>query len=153
MDPENIIKGRIAAAIVSLMFQEVNYLVINYGYENFTSYFVQLGVSREGRIAKMLLTTPSFILVNKKNGFVNLVQVKYQHTGASGRNIDWGYKKLQEYWPGGHLLLVRPIKPYFFIVTITQKGLVALPLLDSKIFSIDKNSVLKFGLFVKKFLS
>lgn len=153
MGPENIIKGRIASTIVSLMFQDANYLVINYGHENFTSYLVQLGISREGKIAKTLLATPSFILVNKKNGSVNLLQVKYQHTSASGRNIDWGYKKLQEYWSGGHLLLVRPRKPYFFLITITKKGLVALPLLDSKVFEINKNSIFKFGPLVKKFLS
>jgi len=153
MSPENIIKGRIASTIVSLMFQEANYLVINYGYENFTSYLIQLGISRESQVAKRLIATPSFILVNKKDGLVSLLQVKYQHTSASGRNIDWGYKKLQEYWPSGHLLLVHPRKPYFFLVTITQKGLVALPLLDSKVFKIDKNVILRFGPIVKKFLS
>lgn len=152
MSLENIIKGRIASIIVGLMFKDADYLVINYGHESFPGYLVQLDASKDDKIAKRLRTTPSFILVNKKDHSVALLQVKYQSAGASGRNVDWGYKKIQQYWSGGHLLLVRPRKPYFFLMAETKKGLKALPLLDSKIFRIDKKSIFKFGQLIKKFL-
>ncbi|MBZ9577665.1 hypothetical protein KJA13_01365 [Patescibacteria group bacterium] len=153
MSLENIIKGRIASIIVSLMFQNADYLVINYGHESFPGYLVQLGVSKDSKIAKMLRTTPSFILVDKKNHAVVLLQVKYQNVGASGRNVEWGYEKIQQYWPGAYLLLVRPRKPYFFLVNKTEKGLKPLPILDSKVFMIDEKLVIKFAKLVKKFLS
>jgi len=152
MNLENIIKGKIASIIVGLMFQDADYLVINYGHESYPGYLVQLGVSKDSKIAKMLRTTPSFILVNKKDHSIVLLQVKYQSAGASGRNVEWGYKKIQQYWPSGHLLLVRPRKPYFFLITKTEKGLKALPLLGSKVLIIDKKSIPKFGQLIKKFL-
>ncbi|HDZ54467.1 MAG TPA: hypothetical protein ENI19_03605 [Candidatus Nealsonbacteria bacterium] len=153
MNFESIIKGRIASIITSLMFQDADYLVVNYGHESIPDRLVQLGVSKDGKAAEVLLTSPSFIVMNKKDRSVNLLQIRYQGEGASGRNIIWRYEKMQRYWPGSHLLLVRPRKPYFFIMTVTKNGPKPIPLIDSKIFNVDKGIVLKFGQFVKKFLS
>ncbi len=150
MNSESILKGRISSLIVGLMLQEADYLVIPYN--DIPNFLIQCGISKMDKIGKKLRATPSLLIMDRDSGFTTLLFVKYQGIESKGRNIDWGYNKLVEYWPEGELLLVRPQKPYFFLVSATQKGLKALPILESDIFKLDMNLIQKFGKIVKKFI-
>ena len=151
MNTENIIKGRISNLIVSLMLQEANYLTLPYN--DTSNFLIQSGMSKIEKIGKKIRATPSLLIMNKNNGSTFLLHVKYQGIGSRGRNVDWGYKQLVEYWPESKLILVRSQKPYFLLISETQKGLKALPVIESDFLKLDQKLVEKYGKVVKKFLS
>jgi len=154
MNPESLIKGKIAAYIVSLMLQEANYIVVNYGLDGIPDHLIQLGLSKERtRAIDIQLSTPSIIVMNKRTGEIILIKVKFVGSNGTGRNVTWGLKTLKKNWPESRMIVVTS-KPSFYISTVnTKKGEQETILLKKdNMFSIDAGVVNKYGKLVRKFL-
>ena len=67
MEPDNVLKGRIAETIVSEMLQEASYFVYRFGYEGILQSLTQRGFPKmkEGDIeAEKVRTMPDFIVMD-----------------------------------------------------------------------------------------
>lgn len=153
MQPESIIKGRIAGLIVSLMFQEAGYTVFRYGYEGVPESLAQIGNLEKRKALDLILNTPHFTIVDKKEGETFLVGVRFQGSSTSGRNIPYGYEKMIQLWPVANLIVVQTTDPYFFILKEGGGKLQKVPLVDAKLFKVGKVQIKKYGLIARKFLS
>ncbi len=151
MNNENFIKGKVAALITGLMFEEAGYLVMNYGSDGIAQLLAQLGIKKGDGLTELLLSTPAFIVINEKTHIPALVQVKYRGSVSRVKNVSWGKGKLDQYWPGSYLIIVQSEQPYFSVAGETKKGFSATPLVDAQL-NISPELIEKFSLLIKKFL-
>lgn len=121
MNPESIIKGRIAEHIVELLLEDSGYKVIRIAQEG-----LLINVAREATqklshsdSAGKITTAPSFAVVDKKGKDVALVKVKFRGEKSKGGNIAHGIGQLQKYWPEAMLVVVSEKKPNFIAVSKT----------------------------------
>lgn len=146
MNYESLIKSKIASEIVSFLLQENGYLVIPYGKNDIAEYLIRIRVAKNRYITELLFNSPHFVVVDKKKEPF-LVQVKFKGREKSGRSIEWGYKKIKEYWPNTHMVVVTNEDPFFFL----SKENYIIPLTES-VFKINKKTSEKYARLVKKIL-
>ena len=114
--PENMIKGRIAEAIIEELLKASGNDVYRFGYESILQNLVQRGSNfdRRNKNAHQVQSIPDFVVLNAEgNNF--FLEVKFR------ANPDWLIKdprlrRTMEYWQP-KLILVTVVKPYFRIVT------------------------------------
>ena len=147
MNVESLIKSRIAGLIVNLMLQESGYTIVPYSSDDILGRLVQARISKESKVSKILLNMPTFIIIGKNKEPI-LLKVKFKGKNKTGRNIDWGYKQINEYWPNTYMVIVTNKDPYFYL---TEKDQI-IPL-EKSVFSINKKTSDKFARLVEKFLS
>jgi len=145
MNTESYIKSNIANQIVSLMLQKEGYDVVLFRDNNMLDRLVQVGVTKNN-ITKLLLSTPSFIVVDKK-GNSSFVAVKFVGQGKSGRNIKWGIKQVKTFWPKCSMIIVTNNGPFFYVSD--GNGLVEI---DKSKFKVNKKTSKEFARLVEKFL-
>lgn len=123
VNPESLIKGRIAESFVELLFEESGYKVVRIAREGLLN-----GMSREdtrhfikSQSAGQVLTAPSFVVIDKKGENVALVKVKFKAAKSRGNNIAYGVGQLKKYWPEALLVVVAADEPYFSVVDRNQK--------------------------------
>ena len=80
-----LIKGRIAEAIVTELFTLSGYAVHPFGVEHIAPSIVRIGA--KGRVANMLRKSPD-LLVQDESGSLFLIEVKYRVNGAAGFKTD-----------------------------------------------------------------
>lgn len=146
MNAEGLIKSRIATFIVNLMLQESGYTVVSYGSDDILGRLIQAGINKESKVSRILLNMPTFIVVGKNKEPI-LLKVKFKGRKKSGRNIEWGYKQINEYWPNTLMMIVANEEPYFYF---TEKGQPLL--LERSILNVNKKTSDKFARLVEKFL-
>lgn len=147
MNIESLIKSKIAVLIVNFILQDSGYTVIPYGSEDILGRLVQAGIKKNSEVSKILFNMPSFIVIDKKKEPVFL-KVKFKSKNKPGRNIDWGYKQINEYWPNTYMVIVTNENPYFYLI---EKGQIIS--LAESVFNVNKKTSDKFARLVKKFLS
>jgi len=145
MNAEGLIKLRIAAFIVNLMLQENGYTVISYGSDDILWRLIQVKINKENKVSRILLNMPTFIVIGKNRKPI-LLKVKFKGKNKSGRNIDWGHKQMNEYWPDAYMIIVTNEQLYFYLA----KGESIIQL--KSVFNINKKTNDKFVRLVKKFL-
>jgi hypothetical protein len=114
--PENMIKGRIAEAIIEELLKASGNDVYRFGYESILQNLVQnnSNFDRRNKNAHQLKSIPDFVVLNSDgNNF--FLEVKFR------ANLYWvtkdqHLKHSMEYWQP-KLILVTASKPYFRIVT------------------------------------
>jgi len=114
--PENMIKGRIAEAIIEELLKASENDVYRFGYESILQNLVQKGSNfdRRNKNAHQVKSIPDFVVLNSEgNNF--FLEVKFR------ANLNWVtkdqyLKHSMEYWQP-KLILVTVTKPYFRIVT------------------------------------
>lgn len=157
MNPESIIKGRIAETIVGLIFEDAGYSVFRYGHENMPQSLIQYCLPKIGKglpATERILTTPTFIIIGNKNQ-TTFIKIKFQKDVKSGGNIKWGIEKLAYYWPETNLIIVRSKPPYFLIGNVMDlfHGKKIMPLKESASFIIGEDIIKKYELLVRRFLT
>jgi hypothetical protein len=118
MNPENLIKGRIAETLVSEMLQEAGYYVYRFGYEGILQSLTQRGLPKmkeDDVEAEKVRAMPDFIVMNKQ-GDVSFVEVKFRSAENLNEEMRELILKTAKYWPEARMLFVRPQNPYFLIV-------------------------------------
>jgi hypothetical protein len=115
MDPANVIKGRIAEAIIEELLRTSGNRVYRFGYESILKNLVQhdSGFDRYSGNGEQVRSIPDFVVVNA-DGRSFFVEVKFRSDPIwllKSRLL----KQLKEYWQA-KLILVTITKPYFRVV-------------------------------------
>ncbi len=112
MEPENILKGRMAESLVEELLKRCGNKVYRFGYEAVLQNLTQLekAFDRESKVGQRISSIPDFIVVNQKK--ISLVEVKFR---TDPRLYEKDVKKLnliEEFWKAKIILLTLE-KPYF----------------------------------------
>lgn len=91
MVKEDMIKGRIAEAIVKCMFEDLGFEVIPYGYEHTCPTIAKSERLITGDVKNHIRKAPDFIVVDKK-GEANFVEVKFRGDGVYKKETDYPYR-------------------------------------------------------------
>lgn len=91
MVQEQMIKGRIAEAIVKCMFEDLGFEVIPYGYEHTCPTLANRKRLIQGDVKNHIRKAPDFIIVDKE-GIANFVEVKYRTDGKYRKEADYPYR-------------------------------------------------------------
>lgn len=91
MVQEDMIKGRIAEAIVKCMFEDLGFEVIPYGYEHTCPTIAKKEDLIKGDVKNHIRNAPDFIIVDN-NGEANFIEVKYRAEGTYERETDYPYR-------------------------------------------------------------
>lgn len=92
MVQEDMIKGRIAEAIVKCMFEDLGFEVIPYGYEHTTPTIARKDRLIKGDVKNHIRKAPDFIVVDKE-GEANFVEVKFRTDGVYKKETDYPYRE------------------------------------------------------------
>jgi Holliday junction resolvase-like predicted endonuclease len=112
MDPENILKGRMAESLVEELLKRCGNKVYRFGYEAVLQNLTQLEESfdRESEMGRRITSIPDFIVVNKK--IIFLVEVKFRTDLSFYEKDVKKLKIVEEFWQA-KIIWVTPTKPYF----------------------------------------
>lgn len=91
MAQEEMVKGRIAEAIVKCMFEDLGFEVIPYGYENTCPTIAKKDRLITGDVKNHIRKAPDFIVVDKK-GEANFIEVKFRADGTYKKETDYPYR-------------------------------------------------------------
>jgi hypothetical protein len=92
MVQEEMIKGRIAEAIVRCMFEDLGFEVIPYGYEHTCPTIAKKDRLIKGDVRNQIRKAPDFIIVDK-DGNANFIEVKYRADGIFKKETDYPYRE------------------------------------------------------------
>jgi hypothetical protein len=163
MEPESVLKGRMAETIVSELLHEAGYFVYRFGYEGILQSLTQRGLPKmkEGDIeAEKVRTMPDFIVMNKE-GDVSFVEVKFRSSIDFDGTIlvlaeaKEKVRKIAKYWPETKLIFVTSKQPYFFISAITplSKTWKLYPIEREKFLKVNEKIIKKYQSLVKKYFA
>ncbi len=126
----NLVKGRIAEALIEEMFKEAGYQVYRFGYEAILQNISQINTDlKDSETKEKIKSIPDFIVVSPK-GSVQLIEVKYSADGKLRRS------KLQKYlyfWNEARIILVTSTEPHFKISYIRNF------MKDGKLYPLEKD--------------
>src|SRR3989344_7606484 len=91
MVQEEIIKGRIAEAIVRCMFEDLGFEVISYGYEHTCPTLAKKERLIKGDVKNHIRKAPDFIIVDKDDN-AHFVEVKFRADGKFQKETDYPYR-------------------------------------------------------------
>ena len=113
MDPENILKGRMAESLVEELLKQCGNRVYRFGYESILQNLTQLEkvFDRESEVGKRISSIPDFIVINKK-GKPFFIEVKFRteliiYSKDIGRLV-----YINKFWQA-KIVLVTTQSPYF----------------------------------------
>lgn len=181
MSTDNILKGRIAECIVEELLREAGFKVFRFGYENVLQYLTYKKLSKQDFYAKLIRDLPDFILVDEKDGDVEVypLEVKFRKDGRLPKDYFIEINDAEELllnstneeferilnttstWQECLVIIVMPEEPFFKVYypgKWLKKQLAikedTLQLNDGYPFiRIGKQLIVKYASFVKKYLA
>lgn len=142
------IKGRLAESIVEEMFLSMDYRVFRFGMENTVPGFSDRYLPKKGEVANQVRKMPDFIIV--KDAQIAFVEVKFRASGEFDFN-DY-YKSRGKYpYPNAYFILVTPKHIKVQKAELLEAGKDFVYLGSHPDFETDKDIILKYIEFVKKF--
>jgi len=147
---DSSIKGRLAEAIIEEMFISMNYRVFRFGMENTIPGFGNRELPKKGEVANEVRKMPDFIVVKDQN--IAYVEVKYRTKGEDGFDFNSYYGKKGGYpYKNAYFILVTPKHIKIQKASELEKGKDFIYLNKCKDFETDKNIILQYIDFCKKF--
>lgn len=112
MEPENLLKGRMAESLVEELLKKCGNKVYRFGYEAVLQNLTQLEESfdRESEVGQRISSIPDFIVINQKK--ISLVEVKFR---TEPHLYETDVKKLriiEAFWRA-KIIWITLTKPYF----------------------------------------
>jgi len=94
MVQEEMVKGRIAEAIVKCMFEDLGFEVIPYGYEHTCPTLAKKERLIKGDVKNHIRKAPDFIIVDKESN-ASFIEVKYRADGVykKEKETDYPYRE------------------------------------------------------------
>ena len=160
MDPEQMLKGRMAETLVEELLKKSGNTLYRFGYEAIMQNLVQLNAIFDARneAGKQIRSIPDFILLDDK-GEPFFVEVKFRYDGK----VHWGghdrilLERIQKYWNAKIIFVNNSHKPYFQVSSapyLNERGeLVCIPLTEEKSWKIDPPVYAEFETLVEKYLT
>lgn len=144
------IKGRLAECIIEEMFMAMDYRVFRFGMENTVPGFSDRYLPKQGDVANQVRKMPDFIIV--KDAQIAFIEVKYRTNGDFDFN-DF-YKSRGKYpYPNAYFILVTPKHIKIQKAELLEKGEDFKYLGSHPDFSTDKDIILQYIEFCKKFFA
>ena len=142
MNPESMLKGRMAETLVEELLKQSGNIVYRFGYEALVQNLTQLEekFDRYSEVGERIRAIPDFIVIDKK-GNPTFVEVKFRWKSELHKDDYWLIEKIKTFW-GAKLVLVNCWEqPYFRISSppyIKNKKLISKPLIQEDNWKIDK---------------
>ncbi|HVV38971.1 MAG TPA: hypothetical protein VHD31_01465 [Candidatus Paceibacterota bacterium] len=116
MDPEAMLKGRMAEALVEEMLKKAGNTVYRFGYESVIQNLVQAGevFDRYTEVGEKLRAIPDFVVIDK-NGRPAFVEVKFRWNSEIHADDVARLEKIEKYWRAAVIFVNCIEKPFFRI--------------------------------------
>ena len=143
MNPESMLKGRIAETLVEELLRQSGNIVYRFGYEAIVQNLVQLeeGFDRKSEVGERIRVMPDFIVVDKE-GNPRFVEVKFRRRPELCRSDYDKFEKISKLWAAKIVLVNCFDSPYFRFLDPPyfdkNKNLIQRPLLQETTWEIDK---------------
>jgi hypothetical protein len=164
MNPESMLKGRMAETLVEEMLKKSGNVVYRFGYEAIVQNLVQLESSfdRYGEVGQRLRAIPDFVVLDKK-GKPNFVEVKFRWspTAELYEETIESLERVEKYW-NSQIVFVNCVEkpffricrpPYFKNFSQPKRGLVFEPLMSEKDWNIGEKTYEEYEALVEKYLT
>jgi hypothetical protein len=152
MEPLNIIKGRIAEALVEELLKACGNNVYRFGYESLLQNLVQADANFDGKTknGQQVRSIPDFVVVSAR-GTPTFVEVKFRSDPEwlKGELL----RRIEEFWHA-KVVLVTITRPYFRVARLDpdSSGCIFQPLETDPDFRVAYSALRKFEPLVRRFL-
>lgn len=119
MEPENILKGRMAESLVEELLKKSGNKVYRFGFEAVLQNLTQLekAFNRESEVGQRISSIPDFIVINKE-GKPFFIEVKFRTELLLVYRNDIERMELVEKFWKAKIIIITPEKPYFRLSSI-----------------------------------
>ncbi|TRZ64630.1 MAG: hypothetical protein D4Q79_01190 [Spirochaetia bacterium] len=158
MDPEQILKGRMAESLVSELLREAGNQVYSFGYESTLQNLTQVEkvFNRDCEIGEKIRDIPDLLVVNK-NGEPFFIEVKFRWHQKWHKDDPKMLNRLSHFWRPIIIFVNCRRKPYFLITKPPYRDksgeLKGLPLESADYLNISKDILGKYIFLVEKYLT
>jgi hypothetical protein len=152
LDPLNVIKGRIAEALVEELLRTCGNNVYRFGYESLLQNLVQAdsNFDRTTKNGQQVRSIPDFVVVSPR-GNPTFVEVKFRSDPEwlKGELL----RRIEKFWHA-KVVLVTIIKPYFCVARLdpSSDGCLFKPLEADRDFNVTPGALGQFEPLVRRFL-
>ncbi len=158
MNPESMLKGRIAETLFEELMRQSGNIVYRFGYEAIVQNLTQLEerFDRYSEVGERIRSIPDFIVINRKGKPV-FIEVKFRWKPELHQNDYAMMERIEKFWNAKIVFVNCWEQPYFRIVDppyIDKKGnLHTRPLLEDSDWKISKKLYDEFERLVYKYLT
>jgi len=158
MNPESILKGRMAETLVGEILREAGNQVYKFGYEAILQNLTQTEkvFDRNCDVGEKIRDIPDFLVINK-DGEPFFIEVKFRWSPEWHKDDFAKLDRLNNFWKPIIIFVNCYQWPYFLITKPPyhdkNKNLGAWPLETAKFLNISKQNLKKYDLLVKKYLT
>lgn len=144
---DSVIKGKLAETIVEEMFFAMDYRVFRFGMENTLPGFMNRYFPKKGEVAEQVRKMPDFIIV--KDSQIAFIEVKYRTNGKFDFKKHYGQRQYP--YKNAYFILVTPKHILIQKASELEKGKNFIYLINCKDFETDRETILEYITFCKKF--
>ena len=158
MNPESMLKGRMAETLFEELMRQSGNAVYRFGYEAIVQNLTQLEdkFDRYSEVGERIRAIPDFIVVDKK-GKPIFVEVKFRWNSELHKNDYNILEKIDKFWRAKIIFVNCWEQPYFRVANPPyidkKKNLVIKPLLEETDWEIDKELYEVYEELVHKYLT
>lgn len=158
MDPEAMLKGRMAETLVEELFKNSGNTIYRFGYEAILQNLTQIerSFNDENETEKRIRAIPDFIVIDSK-GNPTFLEVKYRSNGQLHVNDHERLNRIKEFWDAQIIFVNCVNKPYFQISTppyYDENGVfISKALTEMNLWKIDSEAYKKAESLVEKYLA
>jgi len=160
MNPESMLKGRMAETLVEELLRQSGNAVYRFGYEAIVQNLAQLASSfdRYSEVGERIRAIPDFIVVDRK-GKPEFVEVKFRWKpdGELHKETLEIIERIHKFW-GAKIVFVNCWERPYFRITVPpyldkNKKLISKPLLEETAWKIDKKTYDEYEELVYRYLT
>ena len=157
IEPENILKGRIAESLIEELLKQCGNRVYRFGYEAVLQNLTQLekAFDRESEVGQRIRSIPDFIVINKE-GRPFFIEVKFRTSFIVHSEDIKRIELIEKFWKA-KIIIVTPEKPYFRILFSPyldkEQKWIWVSLEEDKDLNITSNILNQFNELVEKYYS
>lgn len=158
IDPESMLKGRMAESLVEEMLKQSGNTVYRFGYEAIIQNLTQIKrlFNAHDEVGMHIRTIPDFIVIDKK-GVPSFVEVKFRCNGEIYKEKDHHLlDKIKHFWDAKIIFVNNKHKPYFRVSKspyIDNNGnLKCESIVNEKEWNIDLKEYMKFEDLIEKYV-
>ncbi len=158
INPESMLKGRMAETLVEELLRKSGNAVYRFGYEAILQNLsqIQQNFDRNTEAGERIRAIPDFIVIDV-NGNPIFVEVKFRWNGKAHDDDKKRLKRIQDFWNAKIIFVNCSAKPFFQISDPPYLGadgsLICKPLIEETAWKIDKAAYEEFEGLVSKYLT
>jgi hypothetical protein len=157
MEPEGMLKGRMAETLIEELLRDSGNTIYRFGYEAILQNLTQIEKSFDGagETGNRIRAIPDFIVIDRQGNPIFL-EVKFRWNGQLHEHDHERLQRIKNFWNAKIVFVNCSKKPYFQISTPPyfdgQDNFVSKPLIEESAWKIDPLVYQKFENLVEKYL-